>query len=126
MGEELLEAMYKTSLSLFWMFTQHKRPIRSRICSKSVTSLQFLCQLAAPVLSNQLMFPLIGHLNKELNQLQLHMQDNLESYLNGKFTAGERRNILTNCKWVGQAWTELLADKEMVVRSFKNVAFGWI
>ena len=30
-----------------------------------------------------------------------HMQDNLEKYLNGKFTAGERRILLT--KWVGDA-----------------------
>ena len=47
-----------------------------------------------------------------------HMQDNLEGYLNGKFTAGERRVLLT--KWVGQAWEELSENKEMTVTSFKK------
>ena len=47
-----------------------------------------------------------------------HMQENLEGYLNGKFTAGERRVLLT--QWVGQAWEELSSDREMVIRSFKK------
>lgn len=47
-----------------------------------------------------------------------HMQEDLEGYLNGKFTAGERRVLLT--QWVGQAWEELFCDREMVTRSFKK------
>ena len=48
-----------------------------------------------------------------------HMQDNLEGYLNGKFTAGERR-VLLLFPWVGQAWDELSQNKEIAVRSFKK------
>ena len=33
------------------------------------------------------------------------LQDNLEKYLQGKFSAGERRILMT--KWVGNAWEEL-------------------
>ena len=47
-----------------------------------------------------------------------HMQDNLDEYLNGKITAGERRILLT--KWVGEAWEELAKNQEMIVRSFKK------
>ena len=45
-----------------------------------------------------------------------HLQDNLEGYLNGKFTAGERRVLLT--KWVGEAWEQLSLNKEIAVRAF--------
>lgn len=38
-----------------------------------------------------------------------HIQDNLDGYLNGKFTAGERRILLT--KWVGEAWEDLAKNK---------------
>ena len=47
-----------------------------------------------------------------------HMQDNLEAYVNGKFTASERRVLIT--KWVGQAWEELSQNKEMTVRAFRK------
>ena len=46
------------------------------------------------------------------------MQENLEGYLNGKFTAGERRVLHT--QWVGEAWEELSQNKEVAVRSFKK------
>ncbi len=46
------------------------------------------------------------------------MQDNLEQYLHGKFTAGERRVLIT--KWVGEAWEELSEDKDIAVRAFKK------
>ena len=45
------------------------------------------------------------------------MQD-LDAYLNGKITAGERCVLLT--KWVGDAWEELLKNKDMIERSFKK------
>ena len=44
-----------------------------------------------------------------------HMQDNLNEYLNGKFTARERC-----AKWVSQAWEELTQNKELVVRAFRK------
>ena len=47
-----------------------------------------------------------------------HVQENLEQYLNGKFTASERRVLLTG--WIGQAWEEISSNKEMIVRSFKK------
>ena len=47
-----------------------------------------------------------------------HVQDNLEQYLNGKFTASERRVLLTG--WIGQAWEDISSNKEMIVRSFKK------
>ena len=47
-----------------------------------------------------------------------HMQDNLDGYLNGKITAGERRVLLS--KWVGEAWEELSKNKDMIERSFKK------
>ena len=47
-----------------------------------------------------------------------HMQDNLDRYLKGKITVGERRILLM--KWVGEAWEELAKNKEMIVRSFKK------
>lgn len=47
-----------------------------------------------------------------------HVQDNLEQYLNGKFTASERRVLLTG--WIGQAWEEISSNKKMIERSFKK------
>ena len=47
-----------------------------------------------------------------------HMQDNLDGYLNGKITAGERHVLLS--KWVGEAWEELSKNKDMIERSFKK------
>jgi hypothetical protein len=47
-----------------------------------------------------------------------HVHDNLDDYINGKFTASERRVLLT--AWIGQAWEELSANEEMIERSFKK------
>ena len=47
-----------------------------------------------------------------------HMNDNLEDYLHGKFTAGERRILITH--WVGDAWEELSKDLHIAVRLFKK------
>ena len=49
---------------------------------------------------------------------QQHLHNNLDRYLTGKFTAGERRILLTS--WVGQAWDELSSNREMVIRSLKK------
>ena len=50
------------------------------------------------------------------------MQDNLQYYLNSKFTAGKGRILLT--KWFGQAWGDLSVDKEMITTSFKKCGFS--
>ena len=46
------------------------------------------------------------------------MLDNLDSYVHGKFTASERRVLLS--KWVGGAWEEVCAKPEMIIRSFRK------
>ena len=45
-----------------------------------------------------------------------HIQEDLEGYLHGKFTAGERRILFT--KWVGQAWEELSQNRTIALRAF--------
>jgi hypothetical protein len=47
-----------------------------------------------------------------------HMQENLQGYVQGKFDASTRRILFT--QWVGQAWEEVSADKEMAKRSFRK------
>ena len=47
-----------------------------------------------------------------------HMKENLEAYVKGELNASARRVLFT--KWVGQAWEEVSAKKDMVVRSFKK------
>ena len=46
------------------------------------------------------------------------MQENLDAYVKGDINASARRFLFT--KWVGQAWEEVSADKEIIVRSFKK------
>jgi hypothetical protein len=46
------------------------------------------------------------------------MQENLQGYVQGKFDASTRRILFT--QWVGQAWEEVSADKEMAKRSFRK------
>lgn len=47
-----------------------------------------------------------------------HLPDNLDDHVKGKVSAGARRILFT--KWVGQAWEELSAKKDMIIRSFKK------
>ena len=48
----------------------------------------------------------------------IHLQENLNDYVTGKISASQRRILFT--KWVGQAWEELSANKDMIVRSFEK------
>ena len=50
------------------------------------------------------------------------MQENLDDYVRGKITASERRVLFT--KWVGQAWEEVSAKKDMVQRSFMKTGIA--
>jgi len=43
----------------------------------------------------------------------IHPQENLNDYVTGKISASKRRILFT--KWVGQAWEELSANKDMIV-----------
>ena len=46
-----------------------------------------------------------------------HVQENLEDYVRGRITASER---ILFTKWVGKAWEEISAKKDMIIRSFKK------
>ena len=48
-----------------------------------------------------------------------HVQENLDGYLNGRFTAGERRILMT--KWVGVAWEDLAKTRRWSLEASKNV-----
>ena len=45
-----------------------------------------------------------------------HCAQNLQAYVQGTVSAGERRVLLS--QWVGQAWGEVSANKEMIQRTF--------
>ena len=45
-----------------------------------------------------------------------HLHDNLDEYMRGTINASERRVLFT--KWVGAAWDKVLANTDMVIRSF--------
>ena len=49
-----------------------------------------------------------------------YVQENLQdyNYVRGGIPTGERRILFT--KWIGQAWEEVSANKEMVVHSFQK------
>ena len=47
-----------------------------------------------------------------------HLQENLQDYVRGSIPAGQRRFLFT--QWIGQAWQEVSAKKEMVMRSFQK------
>ena len=59
--------------------------------------------------------PFKGTVEKIANQ---YMQEHLEEYVHGTISARERRILFTS--WVGQAWDEVCADREMIIRSFKK------
>ena len=48
-----------------------------------------------------------------------HMHSNVSLYIEGKITASQRRVLIT--KWVGQAWAEVCANKDMIYRAFRSV-----
>ena len=47
-----------------------------------------------------------------------HMQEHLDDYVHGNFSARDRRVLLT--KWIGEAWEKTCANDDMVVRAFKK------
>lgn len=42
-----------------------------------------------------------------------HTQEHLDDYMHGKFSAIQRRLLLTN--WVGHAWEEISTDRQVVL-----------
>ena len=49
---------------------------------------------------------------------QKHMLDNLDLYVHGKFTASERRVLLS--KWIGEAWEKVCTKPELITRGFRK------
>ena len=47
-----------------------------------------------------------------------HLQEHLNKYLHGKFTAGEQRVHFT--KWIGEVWAEMTSKQEMIQRAFRK------
>lgn len=47
-----------------------------------------------------------------------HLHDNLGEYMRGTINASEHRVLFT--KWVGDAWDEVSANVDMVIRSFEK------
>jgi DDE superfamily endonuclease len=48
-----------------------------------------------------------------------HFQDHAEKWVNQKYTASERRILMT--KWVGEAWSKVCSElKESIIRSFRK------
>ncbi len=50
------------------------------------------------------------------------MQENLDAYVRGQINASARRVLFT--KLVGEAWDEVISNKEMIVRSFRQVGIA--
>ena len=46
------------------------------------------------------------------------MQENLDDYVHGNFSAKQRRILLT--AWIGEAWEETCANKDMIIRGFRK------
>jgi len=51
-----------------------------------------------------------------------HYDENLERWTEGKFTASERRIIMT--KWVGDAWAAVSKDREAIMRGFTKAGIA--
>ena len=47
-----------------------------------------------------------------------HLREHLDQYVHGKINVSARRVLFT--KWVGQAWENISAKKDMIIRSFKK------
>ena len=47
-----------------------------------------------------------------------HLQEHLDEYVRGKINVSARRVLFT--KWVGQAWENMSAKKDTIIRSFKK------
>ena len=46
------------------------------------------------------------------------MQENLDDYVHGNFSAKQRRILLT--AWIGEAWEKTCANRDMIIRGFRK------
>ena len=93
------------------MCIRHRRLKQFRQCNTDTTYIPGGC--------TSLIQPLDVSFNKPfMNAVEWlateHMKENLEAYVKGE------HNAVLFTKWVGQAWDEVSAKKEMVVSSFKK------
>ena len=104
------------------MCIEHNKQMVSRLCLRRKTPNWLMFPQVALVGFKLLTFLLISHLRMLLdNSLRSILR---RWYTEGKISASERRVLVT--KWVGKAWTEVGSNRDMVVRSFKNVAFLYL
>ena len=54
--------------------------------------------------------------NRVRQAFEEHLHKNLQLYAEGKLTASDKRVLTT--KWVGDAWSGIKEEKEMIMRSF--------
>ena len=52
------------------------------------------------------------------DQATSHMQENLNDYVHGSFSAKQHRILVTT--WIGEVWEKTCANKDMVVRGFRK------
>ena len=46
------------------------------------------------------------------------MQENLNGYVHGNFSANQRRILLT--AWIGEAWKKTCDNRDMIIRGFRK------
>ena len=51
-----------------------------------------------------------------------HIQENLDAYVKWQLNASDKRALFI--KWVGQAWEEVSANRDMIVRSFQKAGIA--
>ena len=95
--------------------TQEIQDVLEGECNTSITYVPGGCTSLVQPVDVSFNKPFKSAVERQATQ---HMQENLDSYVHGRINASARRVLFT--KWVGQAWEEVSADKEMIVRSFKK------
>ena len=95
--------------------TEEIQDILEAECSTSITYVPGGCTSLVQPVDVSFNKPFKSAVERQATQ---HMLENLDSYVYGRINASARRVLIT--KWVGQAWQEISADKEMVIRSFKK------
>ena len=95
--------------------TQEIQDVLEAECNTSITYVPGGCTSLVQPVDVSFNKPFKSAVERQATQ---HMQENLDSYVHGQINASARRVLFT--KWVGQAWEEVSADKELIVRSFKK------
>ena len=95
--------------------TQEIQDVLEAECNTSITYVPGGCTSLVQPVDVSFNKPFKSAVERQATQ---HMQENLGSYVHGQINASARRVLFT--KWVGQAWEEVSADKELIIRSFKK------